>query len=893
MKKYLVCALVALNASILCAQDRLFFHKTDGISWGALTGDVDSVSFLNKSVAKVYFRNTLTEFPLQELDSITLEPDSRVVSICYNDHSARVINPFAFEGISVQVSGSEVTVHSTIDSKNVTYRLSGTSSEGMFKLYSDNAVGLTLSNLTLTHSDGPAINIQSKKSTNVVLEDGTTNSLTDGSTYATPAVTGGIVEDQKAAFFSEGTLRFSGNGSLTLCGKGLEAHALCTDEKLEINGGTLNITSSCRDGLHGQEGIVINGGTLTLTSTGSCLDGDNGAITIHNGTLTATCTTESTNLFRCDSTYTQDGGNVQLTLSGKQSRGIKCNQDFTLNGGKITVNASGGAVLEALATGYDPAYSAAIKSKQQVRINAGEVVITHTGSGGKGISADEGYTQTGGNVTVTVSGSGSVYVDAEGANDYYTASAINSDGPIRIQGGISTLTASGVASKAISSDLDVRITGGTLTLKPQGAAVLVPLISNTTRFNPKYGTGIKSGTTTVLDSTAAVTIAMTGAGAKGISTGTDFTMNAGSLSITSSGNGAQYVNSTGATDGYQSTCITTDGNLNILGGTVSTYSSGTAGKGLNGGTGLTLGTPTSAPTVSVTTTGASIGTTTSGGGGGGFPGGSTSTVYASAKAINSNGNIAVENGTVTVSSANDGIKSETGITFNNAKTTITTSYEGIEAPLITFNNGTTSVTSTNDCINGTYGTTAGGTESNDNSLITFNGGTVLANMSGSGDALDCNGNMILKGGSVVLQGPSSQPELAVDYNGSFTVSGGFMIGGGPNSGSMIEPTSSKYTSTNTYCLFCTSTSTVGAGTFFHVQDASGNDIVTYKPTRAAYYLFVIAPAFTSGSSYSVYTGGSYTAGTSSNGLYTGGTYSGGTLKKTVSMSTSKFVSTSF
>jgi trimeric autotransporter adhesin len=870
MKKALFVLLSLASMVTLIAQDKLYIFRSDKITLGALISKVDSLVFTNDyTTAKLVMGSVTSEFAVSTLDSITFGDNDSIVTITYEGSSVRVMNPLAFEGVTVSVNGADVTITSVIDSKDITYRLSGTTSDGMFKIYSDRAFNLELSGVNITNSDGPAINVQSRKSVAVTLLDGTTSTLTDGATYATATVTDGEAEDQKALFFSEARLEFGGSGALILNGKGTDAHALCTDESLTINSGILTVTSAVRDGLHGQEGIYMNGGTVTVTSTGSCLDGDEGAITITDGSFIGTSFSDDTNALNCDSTFSISGGSVKLTLGGAQSKGIKCDQDMFLSGGSIsiTVGSTGKAVLEATSTSgrYDPAYCAAIKCDGTVCASGTNITITHIGAGGKGISTDVAYLQTGGIVSIAVSGAGGSYVNESGLNDYYNATGITSDGSINIQGGTLNVTNSSAASKGLSADGAITLTGGTTTIKPQGAAILT--VAYLSGYDPKYCTAIKSGTTVTIDGTAAITLTMTGAGAKGISTGTDFLMNAGTLGITSTGAGGSYKNSAGTTDGYQSTCITTDGTLNILGGTVTTSSTGTAGKGLNSSGILTIGSATTSPTVSVTTAG-------------------TELTYCSPKAINSNAAIAINGGTINVSSANDGIKSEVSVIFNNATVNITKSTEGVEAPIITVNSGTVNVTASDDAFNGTKGN---GGESSDGSLITFAGGRTNLNSTG-GDALDSNGSIKMTGGVNIVQGPSSSPEVGIDVNGTYTMTGGFMVASGPNSGTnMIEPTTKDWSTNTLYCLETTSTS-IGT-TIFHIQDASGTDICTYKPIRSAYYIYVISPNFKSGT-YSIYTGGSYST-TATNGFYTGGTYTAGTLKKSVTLSTTKFVSTSF
>jgi trimeric autotransporter adhesin len=745
MKKILALCFCLANMMTLIAQDKMYIFKTDQTTLGAPITQIDSMVFTNNgSTAQFTIDGTASECLLSTIDSINFGDNSTVIDISYNGSSASIVNPLAFEGVSITTSGADVTVTSTIDSKNVTYNLSGTTTDGTFKVYSNRAFNLQLSGVSITNTDGPAINIQSQKSVAVTLTDGTTNTLTDGTTYATaPDDSDGEAEDQKGVFFSEAKLAFSGTGSLILNGKGTGKHALCTDETLEIDNGTITVNSALKDGLHGGSGVILAGGTIYVASTSSCIDGE--YINISDGTFTGTCTTDTVNAISCDSTFTMTGGNLTLTISGAQSKGIKSDQAMTLSGGTVQITASGKAVLEAtsVANRYNPAYCTALKSDSSITNSGANITIIHTGTGGKGISA-----------------------------------------------------------------------------------------------------------------------------------GTDFTMTGGTVNITTSGGGAVYVNSDGETDYYHSTCITTDKTLNILGGTLTTKSSGIAGKGLITGGALTFGTSDSAPTISITTTGAA-------------------SSYAEAKAVKADGAVAINNGNITISSANDAIKSETSITMALATLTITTCYEGLEAPTITFDSGTASITATNDCINGTYGTTSGGTESNDGAAVVINGGTIMTNIT-NGDGIDSNGNLVIKGGTIIVQGPSSSPEVGIDYNGTLTITGGLLMVCGPNSGSMIQPSSSSnYSSSSTqYCLVTKISATVLSSSLFNIQDASGKSIVTFKPAKTAYYFAVSSPSFTSGTTYKIYVGGS-TTGTSSNGLYTGGVYTIGTLKGSKALSSTKIVTLSY
>jgi trimeric autotransporter adhesin len=171
------------------------------------------------------------------------------------------------------------------------------------------------------------------------------------------------------------------------------------------------------------------------------------------------------------------------------------------------------------------------------------------------------------------------------------------------------------------------------------------------------------------------------------------------------------------------------------------------------------------------------------------------------------------------------------------------------------------------------------TEYNDGSWLYINGGNITVSAS-KGDGLDSNGSAAVTAGTVIVQGPPSQPEVGFDINGSFNVSGGLVIGSGPNSGNMIEGIS---TTSSQNGLKATISSNLAASTLFHIQDASGNELITFKPVRSCYYIVYSSSLLVTGSRYYIYTGGAST-GTLTNGIYAGGTYSGGTSRANFTVS---------
>jgi trimeric autotransporter adhesin len=222
MRKTALLLIYLVSSTVLFAQEKMYINKSDNITLGALISSTDSIYFSNDGYV-TYFRigDTLAEYPTASIDSLTFGANSNTIFITYNESGVSVINPLAFEGVGVLVSGADVTVTSTSESQDINYSLSGTTADGMFKIYSAKRFNLLLNGVHITNPDGPAINVQSEKKTSVEIVSGTNNSLTDGVSYAAPFVNGnGVTEDQDGAFFSEAKLIFGGSGSLTIEGNG-------------------------------------------------------------------------------------------------------------------------------------------------------------------------------------------------------------------------------------------------------------------------------------------------------------------------------------------------------------------------------------------------------------------------------------------------------------------------------------------------------------------------------------------------------------------------------------------------------------------------------------------------------------------------------------------------
>ncbi len=284
-------------------------------------------------------------------DFVDNETWSSTISIVWDGTDVSVTG--SATGVSVSNSNGYVTVNSTV--KNIEYDVSGNGT-GQLSIYSSYKFKLSLNGLNLTCTDGPAINNQCKKTCYAVLSG--TNTLTDGSTYATSS------EDRKAAFFSEGQICFSGSGTLNVTGN--YKHAVASDDYIRLcsGTGTLNLTAKASDGLHSNDGIIINDGTLTVNAVGEGIQCDTSSIVI-------------------------TGGNINITSTG--DKGILAYGNIEISGGTTEIKS----------------YSKCIKTQSNIVISAGTVTAVCNGSSSND-NTPEGIEAKG---TITISG-GYIYAQA-------------------------------------------------------------------------------------------------------------------------------------------------------------------------------------------------------------------------------------------------------------------------------------------------------------------------------------------------------------------------------------------------------------------------------------------------------------------------------------------------
>lgn len=412
-----------------------------------------SVTYSSAISDLVNFDIALDKTVLEESETIPTSGDeaedyienntfSSNVNIAFNGTSASTSG--SVDGVTVTINGADVVVNSS--AKNVCYTVSGATTDGFLKIYSDKKFELKLNGVEITNPDGAAVNIQSKKRGYIVLNDGTTNTLTDGTKYS-DATDG---EDMKACFFSEGKMLFSGSGVLDVYGN-CKAGIRSDDYVMFRPGNNVYVKATAGNAIKANDAIYIKGGVINVETSAAASKGlsSDGLIQIDGGRTTAITTgtgeydSDEEDVSGCagvkaDSILVMNGGALYCKSTGAGGKGISTDQALTVNDGTIKVITTGAQYTY----GNLDTSPKGIKSDTEVNIKGGNIMVRCTGGEGS-----EGIESKG---TMNISG-GDIMA-------YCYDDAINSSKAMTISGG--NIFAMGTNNDGIDSNSTLTITGG-------------------------------------------------------------------------------------------------------------------------------------------------------------------------------------------------------------------------------------------------------------------------------------------------------------------------------------------------------------------------------------------------------------------------------------------------
>ena len=144
-----------------------------------------------------------------------------------------------YTGTGTSVNGSIVKI-----SAGGEYTIAGTLTNGMVHVDTSQEVTLRLNGVSIANSNGPAIYIENANKANIILESGTTHSLSDGSS----SIYDSKETKVKGVISSNARLEIDGNGILNV--RGNYEHGIISYSDLYIKGGNINVQSAITDGIH-------------------------------------------------------------------------------------------------------------------------------------------------------------------------------------------------------------------------------------------------------------------------------------------------------------------------------------------------------------------------------------------------------------------------------------------------------------------------------------------------------------------------------------------------------------------------------------------------------------------------------------------------------------------
>ncbi len=203
--------------------------------------------------------------------------------------------------------------------------------------------------------------------------------------------------------------------------------------------------------------IIANGTSNVLTdntaNNGKAVINTKGATCIKGGG-TLVVNANKKNGISSDYDITIESGTITVNNTANASKGIKADGNIYIKGGDITVNPSGSLTLEAVGSGYDPSYCAAIAADSNINISGGKITITIPSENyaGRGIKADGNISISDGTISIVSNSNGGTYVDTTGTTDSYKSSCIKADGTITFLGGEITLRTTGTGGKCVTAD---------------------------------------------------------------------------------------------------------------------------------------------------------------------------------------------------------------------------------------------------------------------------------------------------------------------------------------------------------------------------------------------------------------------------------------------------------
>jgi len=196
----------------------------------------------------------------------------------------------------------------------------------------NDVVVLLLDNLTLHNPNGPAIYAPRSKRVELILADGSVNTISDGKHPNDNS------NENSAVIFVQNDLLISsngtGNGTLNIDGN--FHHGIRAQDTLTIKSGVFNI-KAVGDALRGRDAVIIEAGIFSLNAGGDGIQSNNdvnaehGYVTINGGTFAINAGDDG---IQAETTITINGGSFSII---SKDDGITTKGSVLITGGTIHI----------------------------------------------------------------------------------------------------------------------------------------------------------------------------------------------------------------------------------------------------------------------------------------------------------------------------------------------------------------------------------------------------------------------------------------------------------------------------------------------------------------------------------------------------------------------------
>lgn len=375
MKKTLLLLISLLPCMYCVAADKTLNIQVGNVTYLIPASAAAEMVYDNGTTLTVMGKSLmLSDIGKMYVDATAVVNNEVVVTYSGSQASVTVAGNIA-KYLSVDVNSAQVRINQDDTlADEITYTLTGSSSNGSFYTEGSKKITLNLNSLVLTCADSAAVNIRNGK--RIALNINGNNTLTDAENGT-----------QKACLAIKGHVEVGGTGTLTLNGN--TAHALKTNEYMQLTNaftGSIIVKSAAKDGLHIGQYLQMDGGTLKVESCG-----DDG-IQIEK-------TDDSTDELNGQAII--NAGTISISVSADAGKGLKSDSLITITGGTFDITTTGNGVT---GTNDTTSACACIKAGYDMVVKGGTFTLKSTGTGGKGISVDGNLTISGGEFNINTTG---------------------------------------------------------------------------------------------------------------------------------------------------------------------------------------------------------------------------------------------------------------------------------------------------------------------------------------------------------------------------------------------------------------------------------------------------------------------------------------------------------